>query len=540
MKRKILGLMIGLVAALPIFVNAAEVEKVDTVEKLRSALENGKSVELTKDITIEDASSNVNGRSTGVAIIGSGDITIDGNGYTIDASKVRTTLEIYATGEGANVTLTDVKVNNSYSAGRAVDTRTGNITLTLDGATLTTTGSGNTQVLTIGGNYEGAMEVKILNSTISDGISGYGIVTFNKVNMTIDNSNVSAYGALYLKPADSSKGSDGSIVTVKNKSVLSTDNVHSGLSNAFATLILEDNNLTINIENSKIKAVSTGDQPQYAFIFRKENCKVNVSGESFIEVDTEEEFVEKEDSNIVLNAGVSSNIEIPTKYLAKEEGKEAETDVYEIVIDTETGETKYVVATEEEVENLPYEIEAPVTVEELKEELEALKKELEKVNEEELSGADLKEYQAMKKIVTMLEGKKIVSLHDIYYGSFIDGNYVINSEQSELKEAVKVTLTLPTNLPKVKDGYVRKYSVLRSHMNANQEFEYAELSAVEKDGKVTFETDKFSTYILTYEDVKDTKNPNTFDGISLYMIIASVSLVGLVSLVLFAKKAKNY
>jgi len=131
-------------------------------------------------------------------------------------------------------------------------------------------------------------------------------------------------------------------------------------------------------------------------------------------------------------------------------------------------------------------------------------------------------------------------MNEIIYGSMLNDNFVVGSEKIELEKAVKVALELPENLEKVKAGYTRKYSVVRIHFNQNNTVELDELEAVEKDGKVTFETDKFSTYILTYEDVKDTKNPNTFDGISLYMIIASVSLVGLVSLVLFAKKAKNY
>jgi len=90
-------------------------------------------------------------------------------------------------------------------------------------------------------------------------------------------------------------------------------------------------------------------------------------------------------------------------------------------------------------------------------------------------------------------------------------------------------------------GFTRKYVVIRVHYNEEtQEYETTVLPATEKDGTVTFETDRFSTYVLAYEDVKTTTNPPTFDGISLYMMIAAASLIGLVSLIAYAKKAKSY
>ena len=554
MKKKVLGIIIGVLVAMPMFVNAAEVEKVDTVEKLRQALGNGKSVELTSNITLEDADSNAGGRSTGVAIKGSGDITIDGNGYTIDASKVRTTLEIYSNGEAVNVTLTDIKVNNGYAAGRAIDTRTGDIELTLDGATLTTTGSGNTQVLTIGDSYEGTMNINVLNSTISDGISGYGIIAFNKVNLTIDNSKVSGYGAIYLKPATSSKGTADSTVTIKNKSEISTNNVHSAATNAFGTIIFEDKNLTVNIENSTIKAVSTGEQPQYVFMFKeKENNKVTVSGNSNVIVDTKDELIAGEGA-VTIKSGVTSNVEIPAECFEKE-GEETTTGAYEI-IDPETGNTQYIVASKDEVKETPIieysEIIAKEDRVKLLEELEKVQKqladtvkELEAIeNPSDEEKESLKMLQEIEKAYTelgkVLNTKEIVSFNEIIYGSVLNDNLIVDSEQTELQKAVKVTLDLPENLEKVKDGYTRKYSVIRFHINQDNSIDFKELEAIEKEGKVTFETDKFSTYILTYKDTLATKNPNTFDGISLYIMMATISLIGLVSLKIYTKKAKKY
>lgn len=150
---------------LPVYAKAEEIVKVSTEEELRNALESGKSVELTSDINITKKSSksttNCNGAGCGgIAISGEGKITIDGNGHKIDASAMRTTLEVYANEDkDFDVTFTDIKINNGYNGGRALDTRN-NITLTLNGVTLTTTGSGNTQVLTIGGSYTSTMNAK--------------------------------------------------------------------------------------------------------------------------------------------------------------------------------------------------------------------------------------------------------------------------------------------------------------------------------------------------------------------------------------------
>jgi len=527
MRKKGFGLILAVfVAIFPMFVNAEEIVKVGTEDELRTALENGKSVELTSDIVITKPSTksitNCNNKGCGgIAITGEGKITIDGNGHKIDASAMRTTLEVYSNDDKEfDVTFTDIKINNGYNGGRALDTRD-NITLTLNGVTLTTTGSGNNQVLTIGGTYATTMNINILNSSISDGISGYGIITFNKVNLTIDNSKVSGYGSLYIK-----EGAAGSLITIKNNSVLSTDNVHSALTNAFATVIFEEKDITMNIENSTIKAVSTGEQPQYAFLFRKENCKVNATGISTIEVDTKEELASGNTINITLNEGFTSNVEVPTDYLAKSNKEEDTTKVFEVV-DTETNTSKYVVATEEDVISIPYEKDM-MTAKEFEEEL--LK--LEKTNSTEAK-------ELLADIQKILTGKKVVSAHDIYFGSFVFEELIKDTNKTELDKNVKVTLNIPEDLEKVKEGYTRKYVVIRLHEIVNNnttKIEVNELKSIDNgDGTVTFETDKFSTYILTYEDIKNTTNPQTFDGIGLYIIIGGLTLIGLITVNLLQK-----
>lgn len=191
--------------------------------------------------------------------------------------------------------------------------------------------------------------------------------------------------------------------------------------------------------------------------------------------------------------------------------------VYEV--GSADGSTKYIVASETELKEGYFGLE-------FKEES------IEDIYEEE--------------IVTLIksalaEKYNAASYHELFYGNILEENLVLDSIKSELDKAVEVTLNIPTTLEKAKDGFTRKYVVIRIHENQNGEYETSILNAKDNgDGTVTFETDKFSTYVLAYEDVKDTTNPKTLDGISLYMMIASVSVIGLASLIVYAKKAKSY
>ena len=180
---------------------------------------------------------------------------------------------------------------------------------------------------------------------------------------------------------------------------------------------------------------------------------------------------------MTIQEGLEDNVTVEVK----------DSDLYPI--ETEEG-TKYVVATEEEVVDTPYEAEEPMTAEEVKEAFAELEKE---------EDPEVKElFSALKKA---LEGKVIASAHDIYYASFIGENLVLGTEKQPNKE-VEVTINVPTTLEKVKEGYTRKYSVVRLHWNEDtQKYEIDTLEAKDnKEGTVTFKTDKIT--IESEQDVK--------------------------------------
>jgi len=55
-----------------------------------------------------------------------------------------------------------------------------------------------------------------------------------------------------------------------------------------------------------------------------------------------------------------------------------------------------------------------------------------------------------------------------------------------------------------------------------------------KDGIASFETDHFSTYVLTEKLAEE--NPKTFDGIISSILMGTISLIGLVSATIYLKK----
>ena len=114
---------------------------------------------------------------------------------------------------------------------------------------------------------------------------------------------------------------------------------------------------------------------------------------------------------------------------------------------------------------------------------------------------------------------------------------------STVKETITFTVAVPENLPKLEEGYERIFYIVRNH-----DGEIELLNVTETDGKLKFESDKFSTYAIAYKDVEkstsdtkdnstkneeiknDTSNPKTGDSIIVYVTIAIVAMTGIIIL----------
>ena len=130
--------------------------------------------------------------------------------------------------------------------------------------------------------------------------------------------------------------------------------------------------------------------------------------------------------------------------------------------------------------------------------------------------------------VTLIKNKidnkyNLATYLDIFLGYFANENDMIGLV-SEADEAVSVTISIPTTLEKVKEGYTRKYVIVRVHNGVTDIIDDVKIN---DDGTLTFKTDKFSTYALAYQDIEkvNASNPNTGDNVLTFIIIGLVSLI---------------
>lgn len=101
---------------------------------------------------------------------------------------------------------------------------------------------------------------------------------------------------------------------------------------------------------------------------------------------------------------------------------------------------------------------------------------------------------------------------------------------------VTVSVDVPENFIVAPEGYNRTYTVFRLHDGKVEELETSYDSTT---GKITFVTDKFSTYAIAYSDTKkDSKTPATSDNnnIVMYSVLSGMAMIVGVGIVLFRKK----
>lgn len=129
---------------------------------------------------------------------------------------------------------------------------------------------------------------------------------------------------------------------------------------------------------------------------------------------------------------------------------------------------------------------------------------------------------------------------------FYDINFVLKTNTTtlgnvtELNKPVKIELTIPSDLEEIKDGYSRTYSIIRIHNGESERLENVEVNG----DKISFETDKFSKYAITYKDTKDASftnlstgiNPNTNDKINSSIVLFVISILGFTITKVYRKK----
>lgn len=285
-----------------------------TLEEAVESATDGDTVILTKPVTLntgcpEDSNYKL-WIDKSLVIDGQGNtVTTTGRGIGIEGGSTESDTKL--------VVLRNITIINSDSYGRAVSTRGGHLSLKLQHATLETTGSGNTQALTVGGNHDYSINVDIADSTLKTGDAGYAVIVFNPVNMTIDHSTLSGYAALYLKGQNSSAGSAGSEITVQNGSNLSSVNPNpEKTDSSFGTVVFEDGNIKLDIVDSTVTCHKTGtveEQSVIDFSQDASNNTVTISGNSVVTANGADTSIVKENgktnSTVIKGGSFNQSVE---------------------------------------------------------------------------------------------------------------------------------------------------------------------------------------------------------------------------------------
>lgn len=217
------------------------------------------------------------------------------------------------------------------------------------------------------------------------------------------------------------------------------------------------------------------------------------------------------EGELFIEKGLESTVTIAGgQFSEKNENLLEEGEKFYEVLGTE-GDKKYVIATESELVD------------------EIIKAE---VSENEVDSEELKLVKESAK-----EKYDILGYYNIDLGKFTPNNDLVGFTTESDKE-ITVTLDIP-ELKEVAKGYVRNYVIIRIH-NGKSDI----IAATDNgDGTLSFKTDKFSTYVLAYEDVEKASepvNPPTYDGISTYIAFGALSLIGLAAASIYAKKKKIF
>ena len=137
-----------------------------------------------------------------------------------------------------------------------------------------------------------------------------------------------------------------------------------------------------------------------------------------------------------------------------------------------------------------------------------------------------------EKIEEKLAGEgKIAALYEVGVVIKIDGQVAGNV--TETGKEIKLVLPVPEGLPAVQEGYTRVFTIYMVHNGKAKA-----LKTSLENGELLANSSEFSTYAVTYEDVKETSNPSTGDNIYLYFTLFTISVAGiaLTSKIMIGKK----
>ena len=136
------------------------------------------------------------------------------------------------------------------------------------------------------------------------------------------------------------------------------------------------------------------------------------------------------------------------------------------------------------------------------------------------------------KIESALKTSKSLAYFDVSIALKVDDVKIGNITKLDTPTEITFDISeVVDTLEEVKKGYERVFKVFREHNGVVES-----LNVKYSNKKITFASDKFSTYVLAYEDVLKSTIPKTGDEILTYVIMFGVSIISLASIILIVKK----
>ena len=207
-------------------------------------------------------------------------LTIDGQGHTFSGyGKLSASaypaigVNIASQSNETELTLKDITISNPCKIAayycRVIQTGGHVKSLTLDNVNIVAPNgnSSNARGIQVGGDDTGwdkKTVINITNSAFDMGYSSYCITSFNPYELNADHSSFDAWNVTVMKDASESAGSRGSVLNF-DACDIQTINPHSGYSNDFEIFSIQDDGITINLNNCTTNAVQLGDQTQAVF-----------------------------------------------------------------------------------------------------------------------------------------------------------------------------------------------------------------------------------------------------------------------------------
>ena len=208
-------------------------------------------------------------------------LTINGNGHTLTSNTAAWAMYVINTeGKQTELTLNDLtidfrtqKVNyGSPITATPITLFNGGITLNLNNVTLDSTESGGGNVPTIlssgqtGGNV---INVRGGSRLLAKQENGYAFWASKPVTLTVDNSTLSGWSALYMTGKSNSLGTAGSEVVIQNGSTLESfaSAALAGGQNEFGTIVFEMGGVDVTVKDSEIVATAEDGAPAQGIVF---------------------------------------------------------------------------------------------------------------------------------------------------------------------------------------------------------------------------------------------------------------------------------